>query len=65
MARVIRLREYVKAVIPSCDSVWLFDNSDSDRPFKRILSVESGRVSAHVEPTPSWATELTAGLHAS
>ena len=64
LVRVFRLRERVREALPMCDSAWLYDNSDSDRPFELVLSVEASRISAHVTPTPSWASHLTSGIDA-
>ena len=63
--RVVRLRERVREALPMCDAAWLYDNSDSDRPFELVLSEEAGRVSAHVIPTPPWATRLVSELRPS
>lgn len=64
LPRVFRLRERVREALPMCDSVWLYDNSDSDRPFELVLSVEANCISTHVTPTPSWASHLTSGIEA-
>ena len=60
--RVVRLRERVREALPMCDTAWLYDNSDSERPFELVLSVQAGRVSVHVMPAPSWATRLVSEL---
>lgn len=60
--RVMRLREHVKEALSICDAALLYDNSDSDRPFELVVSVNSGRVTDYLTPAPSWALELTSQL---
>lgn len=62
--RVLRLREHVKKALTICDAALLYDNSDSDRPFELVMSVESGRVTEHLTPPRSWALELISELTA-
>ena len=61
-ARVDRLRENVRRAVPLCHFVAMYDNSDVDRPFEHVLSIQKGRVRSNQDPLPNWARALVAGL---
>ena len=61
-ARVDRLRKNVREALPLCHFVAVYDNSDSDRPFELVLSVQDGHVQSHQVPLPRWAHELLSML---
>ena len=60
--RVERLRERVMEALPCCDAAFVYDNSDSDRPFELVMSLRSGEITTHVTPVPSWALELAESI---
>ena len=60
--RVDRLRENVREALPLCHFVAVYDNSDLDRPFELVLSIQDGDVQSHQVPLPKWAHELLSML---
>jgi len=59
LSRIPRTLDNVKAAIPLCDEVHVLDNSRLDDPFKRVLSIINGQISARVGAAlPSWVLAL-------
>ncbi|MFT4530715.1 MAG: putative ABC-type ATPase [Thalassolituus oleivorans] len=59
LSRIPRTLDNVKAAIPLCDEVHVLDNSRLDDPFKRVLSIINGQISARVDAAlPSWVLAL-------
>lgn len=58
LTRIPRTLQHVKMAAPLCDSVRVLDNSSSDMPFRPILTIKNGVVTAHVSLVPEWAIFL-------
>jgi predicted ABC-type ATPase len=58
-ARVHRLAEHIERAIPLCDNIALFDNSDLDRPFRKIAERRNGGPWAFdSDDCPEWARKM-------
>jgi predicted ABC-type ATPase len=59
LSRIPRTLDNVKAAIPLCDEVHMLDNSRLDDPFKRVISIINGQVTAGADTSlPSWVLPL-------
>lgn len=59
LSRIPRTLDNVKAAIPLCDEVHMLDNSRLDDPFKRVLSIINGQVTAGADiRLPNWVLPL-------
>ncbi len=56
--RIVRTLGHVKTAMPLCDRIEVFDNSSTDKPFKRVMGIASGVKTLHVQPLPEWAARL-------
>jgi len=52
--------EQVKASIPLCDELRVFDNSSAEDPFQPVMTIKMGGVELHQHPVPRWAAQLLA-----
>jgi predicted ABC-type ATPase len=59
--RIPRMLAQVKASIPLCDEVHVFDNSSADAPFRPVITIRSGRVQQQQHPLPTWTATLLEG----
>ena len=53
--RIPRTLANVKAAIPLCDQVRIFDNSRLDNPYLPIVTIRYGNAVAEIDPVPDWA----------
>ena len=61
LKRIPRMLEQVKASIPLCDEVRVFDNSSAEDPFQPVMTIKMGEVELHQHPVPKkWAEQLLA-----
>ena len=60
LKRIPRMLEQVKASIPLCDEVRVFDNSSAEDPFQPVMTIKMGEVELHQHPVPRWAAPLLA-----
>ena len=60
LKRIPRMLEQVKASIPLCDEVRVFDNSSAEDPFQPVMTIKMGEVELHQQPLPRWAAPLLA-----
>jgi len=51
--RIPRTLENIRKVIPLCDSVYILDNSRSDNPFKKLVTISNGKIKKE-SALPSW-----------
>lgn len=58
ISRIPRTLQHIKASIPLCNRVQVYDNSYEDNPFLPVFSVVNGVISRHLYPLPDWAEEL-------
>ena len=59
LSRIPRTLDNVKAAIPLCDEVHMLDNSRLDDPFKRVISIINGQITAGADTSlPSWVLPL-------
>ena len=58
LKRIPRMLEQVKASIPLCDELRVFDNSSAEDPFQPVMTIKTGGVELHQQPLPRWATQL-------
>lgn len=56
--RIPRMLAHVKASLPLCDVIRVYDNSFADNPFVPVFSSADGRLEPHLEPLPDWAEVL-------
>jgi predicted ABC-type ATPase len=59
--RIPRMLAHVKASLPLCDVIRVYDNSFADNPFVPVFSIADGRLEPHLEPLPDWAKVLVSG----
>ena len=52
-ARIPRTLENIRKVIPLCDSVFILDNSRADNPFKKLVTISTGKIKKE-SALPSW-----------
>ncbi|MCU7813959.1 MAG: zeta toxin family protein [Candidatus Thiodiazotropha sp. (ex Lucinoma kastoroae)] len=57
-SRIPRTLQHVKASIPLCDRIQIYDNSFEDDPFKPVLALNNGSLVRYINPLPGWAEEL-------
>jgi predicted ABC-type ATPase len=57
-SRIPRTLDNVRKAIPLCDQVRIFENSDSQSPFRPMATVISGSVSINAENVPDWLRDL-------
>ena len=58
LKRIPRMLEQVKASIPLCDELRVFDNSSAEDPFQPVMTIKMGEVELHQNPLPRWAAQL-------
>ena len=58
LKRIPRMLEQVKASIPLCDEVRVFDNSSAEDPLQPVMTIKMGRVELLQQPLPRWAAQL-------
>lgn len=59
LSRIPRTLDNVKAAIPLCDEVHMLDNSRLDDPFKRVISIINGQITADANASlPHWVLPL-------
>jgi predicted ABC-type ATPase len=58
LKRIPRMLKQVKASIPLCDEVRVFDNSSAEDPFQPVMTIKMGGVELHQQPLPRWAAQL-------
>ena len=58
ISRIPRMLAQVKASIPLCDMVQVYDNSSASDPFEPVLTWRDGDLQVHREPLPNWARDL-------
>ncbi len=56
--RIPRMLKLVKASIPLCDQVRVYDNTSDEEPFVPVMYVKEGIVERHQNPLPDWALSL-------
>jgi len=59
-ARIPRVLQLVKLVLPLCDQVYLLDNSCADNPFQQIAVIRNGCPELKQVTVPTWCQELLA-----
>lgn len=57
-ARIPRVLQNTKTVIPLCDQVRILDNSRSDNPFVPVLVIKDGKLTTLQDNIPEWADFL-------
>ena len=57
-SRIPRSHKNIAIAVDLCDSVYIFDNSSFDNPFRRIATKEDGEVALHDDDTPEWVANL-------
>jgi predicted ABC-type ATPase len=57
-SRIPRTLEHIRAVFPLCDRVDVLDNSSAQEPYRRVFTLQAGRLTAHQDPLPGWALAL-------
>ena len=57
-ARIPRVLQLVKQVLPLCDQVYILDNSRADNPFQQIGAIRSGCLELNQTSVPAWRQEL-------
>lgn len=58
LKRIPRMLKQVKASIPLCDEVRVFDNSSAEDPFQPVMTIKMGELELHQQPLPRWAAQL-------
>ena len=58
LKRIPRMLKQVKASIPLCDEVRVFDNSSAEDPFQPVMTIKMGGVELLQQPLPQWAAQL-------
>ncbi|MEW6304531.1 MAG: zeta toxin family protein [Verrucomicrobiota bacterium] len=58
VARYPRTLANLRAAVRELPHVWVFDNDDLRRPFRRVAVFENGRMTYRGEPLPKWARAL-------
>lgn len=56
--RIPRMLKHVKASIPLCDQVRVYDNTSDIEPFVPVLSIKDGIIERFQNPLPDWALSL-------
>jgi len=57
-SRIPRTLKYIRMTLPLCDQFHVYDNSSSDAPYQRVLTINNGIVTRHINHLPDWAEEL-------
>ncbi|SER18016.1 Predicted ABC-type ATPase [Nitrosomonas sp. Nm51] len=57
-ARIPRVLQLVKQVLPLCDHVSILDNSRADSPFQQIGAIRNGCLELNQVSIPGWCREL-------
>ena len=57
-ARIPRVLQLVKQVLPLCDQAYILDNSCADNPFQQIGAIRSGCLELNQTSVPAWRQEL-------
>lgn len=57
-SRIPRTLDNVSKAIPLCDQVWILDNSSSDQPYKKVITIKNGALTFKLVPLPEWARKL-------
>lgn len=59
-SRIPRTLDNVRKAIPLCDQVWVLDNSSSDQPYEKVITIKNGVIVFKLEPLPEWANTILA-----
>lgn len=62
ISRIPRTLKHIKASIPLCDRVQIYDNSFANDPFQPVLAILNGKVEPYIDPLPEWAEQLLSDL---
>jgi len=57
-SRYPRVLSNLRAALQELPNVWVFDNSDLARPYRRVAVVEDGKIFPIDTPTPAWLRPL-------
>jgi predicted ABC-type ATPase len=57
-SRIPRTLQNIKASIPLCDRLLVYDNSYQDSPYRPVFSVKNGKVTVLADTLPDWANDL-------
>ncbi len=57
-SRIPRTLQNIKASIPLCDRLQVYDNSYQDSPYRPVFSVKNGKVTVLADTLPDWANDL-------
>ena len=63
-SRIPRTLRNIKASLPLCNHVQVYDNSYENTPYKPVFSVVDGVVTRYHDSLPDWAEELLANYKA-
>lgn len=58
VSRIPRMLEQVKASLPLCDLVRVYDNSLVDNPFIPVFTIDDGHQEKPLDPLPDWAEAI-------
>ena len=58
--RIPRTLQNLRQALPLCDRAYFLDNSRSDNPFRQIVELREGQITAKQQPLPQWAEEVVA-----
>ena len=56
--RIPRMLNNIKQAIPLCDLVKILDNSNTDGPYRPVLTITNGKMQKFIDPLPDWADDL-------
>lgn len=56
--RIPRTLELMREAVELADTAWLLDNSNHDDPYRMIASKEKSGIATHVNPLPTWASNI-------
>jgi predicted ABC-type ATPase len=57
-SRIPRTHKNIGLAVELCDSIYVFDNSSYDNPFRRVATKEKNNVTFHEAHTPDWVIKL-------
>lgn len=57
-SRIPKTMKNIKKAIALTDKTYIFDNSWTEEPFRKIATVENGTLTEHVDTLPNWAKNL-------
>ena len=57
-ARLPRVLAHIQQTLPLCNQVRMLDNSRIDDPFRPVLTLREGQLTAECSPLPAWALTL-------